>query len=487
MASKPLPGWVAFSTSGVGGIFGWIFIHPVNTLAIRMNLASMQNPGAKLNFFSFASQTVKTTGIMGLYDGLGAGIWRQIFYASSRYGLFQVFRDTLAKYREVDFASRLACATAAGGMAALISCPCEVSLVRLSNDATLEPSMRRNYKGVVDCARRIAQEEGVTAFWRGSTPFVTRACLVGATQTVLRESVWPRSDPRNVMTNRTNMLHEFWSRESGEFRNRMTETTGRSAYARDTRDPPRGRSPSREDAEVGYTPRSVRSFQLRQLRSFSEPHMASTKSLPCDSLAVTPRRSEVPSVTQTPRIRVAAQHLPINGHPNQVPLSSVQERRCFSKGSKGSTGPTGPTPRSKSSGLSHKSAAVGSVRSIPSEKFVQWLGATPVFAGWRSRSKPASNEGYAQKHQRRQNSTPATPVGAPRQVLSPKALTKSSPMPKPIRPTTTGLSARLVNAETLKAENAALREELARANLAPLMQPGDVGSEVQLSGIADAA
>eukprot|EP00434_Breviolum_minutum_P020185 symbB.v1.2.017800.t1/scaffold1394.1/size200789/23 len=181
MASKPLPGWVAFSTSGVGGIFGWLFIHPVNTLAIRMNLASMQNPGAKLSFFSFASETVKTTGIMGLYDGLGAGIWRQIFYASSRYGL-----DTLAKHREVDFVSRLTCATAAGGMAALISCPCEVSLVRLSNDATLDPSVRRNYKGVVDCAQRIAREEGVAAFWRGSMPFVTRACLVGATQ-VLQE------------------------------------------------------------------------------------------------------------------------------------------------------------------------------------------------------------------------------------------------------------------------------------------------------------
>ena len=291
------------------------------------------------------------------------------------------------------------------------------------------------------------------------------------------------------MTNTANTLQEFWFRESREFRDRaMTETAKRrSAYeARDTRDPPRGRSPSREDAEVGYTPRSVRSFQLR---SFSEPHMAGTKSPPCDSLAVTPRRSEVPSThlmkpsgegrcLQTPRIRVAAQHLPINiinGHPkypNQVPLSTV-ERRSFSKGSKGSTGPTGP-PRSKSSGLSRKSA-VGSVGSIPSV-FVQW-GATPVFAGWQ-RSKPTSNEGYAQKHQRRQNSTPATPVGALRQVSSPKALTKSSPMPKPIRPTTTGLSAKLVNAETLKAENAALREELARANLAPLMQLGYVGTEV---------
>eukprot|EP00439_Symbiodinium_sp_Y106_P087401 s397_g49.t2 len=182
MASKPLPGWVAFSTSGVGGIFGWIFIHPVNTLAIRMNLASMQNPGAKLNLVTFAMDTVKKSGFASLYNGLGAGIWRQVFYASSRYGLFQVFRDTLTQYREMDFAARLSCATAAGGLAALFSCPCEVSLVRLSNDASLPEAERRNYKGVMDCAQRIAREEGVTAFWRGSMPFVTRACLVGATQ-----------------------------------------------------------------------------------------------------------------------------------------------------------------------------------------------------------------------------------------------------------------------------------------------------------------
>jgi len=147
-----------------------------------MNLASMQNPGKQLSFLSFASQSLKESGLKSLYSGLDAGIWRQIFYASSRYGLFQVFRDELAKRREVDFASRLGCATAAGGLAAYISCPCEVSLVRMSNDASLPEAERRNYKGVADCGLRIAREEGVVAFWRGSTPFVTRACLVGATQ-----------------------------------------------------------------------------------------------------------------------------------------------------------------------------------------------------------------------------------------------------------------------------------------------------------------
>jgi len=54
----------------------------------------------------------------------------QVFYATSRYGLFETFRDSLAKYRKTDFAQRFFTAATAGGCAALISCPVEVCLVR---------------------------------------------------------------------------------------------------------------------------------------------------------------------------------------------------------------------------------------------------------------------------------------------------------------------------------------------------------------------
>lgn len=67
-------------------------------------------------------------------------------------------------------------------MAAIISCPCEVTLVRISNDATLPPAERRNYRGVVDAFSRIIKEEGFKTFFRGCGPFVNRALLVGAVQ-----------------------------------------------------------------------------------------------------------------------------------------------------------------------------------------------------------------------------------------------------------------------------------------------------------------
>ena len=143
-----------------------------------MNLRGAQS----ISFFSFLKEVNKERGFSSLYKGLEAGLVRQIFYATSRFGLFEVIRDQISKYRELDFTSRLLSGVSSGAMAALISCPAEVTLVRISNDATLPPEQRRNYKGVFNGFTRIFAEEGFGAFFRGSGPFVNRAMLVGAVQ-----------------------------------------------------------------------------------------------------------------------------------------------------------------------------------------------------------------------------------------------------------------------------------------------------------------
>jgi solute carrier family 25 (mitochondrial oxoglutarate transporter), member 11 len=69
-----------------------------------------------------------------------------------------------------------------GGIAAYLSCPMEVCVVRMSNDKSLPVDQRRNYTSLYDTFTRTLREEGVGAFWRGSNPFVTRAMLVGVFQ-----------------------------------------------------------------------------------------------------------------------------------------------------------------------------------------------------------------------------------------------------------------------------------------------------------------
>lgn len=179
---KPLSSLMTYASSGLGGIAGWVVVHPFNTLAIRMNLSAGAGAGPVPSFGSFASSLIKAEGFTSLYAGLSAGCLRQVFYATSRYGLFETFRDALAKYRETDFAQRFATASVAGGCAAIISCPIEVCLVRMSNDASLPVDQRRGYTSVVDAIARIAKEDGLSAFYRGVQPFAMRAMLVGGTQ-----------------------------------------------------------------------------------------------------------------------------------------------------------------------------------------------------------------------------------------------------------------------------------------------------------------
>lgn len=168
---------VIFTTSGLGGCLGWAIVHPANTVAVRWNLAGMQ--GKKFHFKTM----IQESGWMSLYDGLAAGVLRQVFYASTRFGLFETFRDWLHQYRgKTDFASRVGVGAITGGIAAFVSCPMEVAVVRMSNDSSLPAEERRNYKNVFDTATRIVKEEGVTAFWRGSAPFVQRAMMVGVFQ-----------------------------------------------------------------------------------------------------------------------------------------------------------------------------------------------------------------------------------------------------------------------------------------------------------------
>jgi solute carrier family 25 oxoglutarate transporter 11 len=197
---------VSFTTAGLGGIAGWLIVHPFNTCSVRMNLAtsSSNSSSSSLPFRKFLMNSISKDGILSLYSGLSAGILRQVFYSTSRFGLFELFRDELAKYRPTDMTSRMATGILitlnlmiinivisiislskgilSGGIAALISSPAEVTLVRISNDISLPLDKRRNYKGVVDAFTRILREEGTGAFFRGSGPFINRAMLVGAVQ-----------------------------------------------------------------------------------------------------------------------------------------------------------------------------------------------------------------------------------------------------------------------------------------------------------------
>lgn len=175
----PTPAWIRFATGGLGGIMAWTVVHPINTLSVKRNLAAAIDVTAPKRS---VRSLVEEFGVRGLYAGLSAGYTRQIFYTTCQVGMFETLRDEVAKYTPLDLRARLVIGCASGAVAALVSCPAEVALVRMSNDASLPEMQRRRYKNVVDAGFRIIREEGFVRLFSGCGPFVGRAILVGAFQ-----------------------------------------------------------------------------------------------------------------------------------------------------------------------------------------------------------------------------------------------------------------------------------------------------------------
>lgn len=148
----------------------------------RLQLVTMQNPGANPGISGVISGILKESGPKGLYAGLSASLLRQASYGSARIGLFGTI-SAKAKERfngePLPFWAKTASGMLAGALAVFVGTPCDVCLVRMQADTMAPVAERRNYNGVFDALRRIATEEGVRAascgWWRGVA--VHDACL----------------------------------------------------------------------------------------------------------------------------------------------------------------------------------------------------------------------------------------------------------------------------------------------------------------------
>merc|ERR1719203_1151930 len=67
------------------------------------------------------------------------------------------------------------CALSAGGIAAVIGNPADLSLIRMQADTMLPEAERRNYRGVGNALTSIVRDEGAGGLFKGAVPTATRA------------------------------------------------------------------------------------------------------------------------------------------------------------------------------------------------------------------------------------------------------------------------------------------------------------------------
>jgi solute carrier family 25 oxoglutarate transporter 11 len=167
-ASKP------FVTGSISGCIATCCIQPIDMVKVRIQLGAAE--GGSTNPMTIASTMMKEEGVGGFYKGLSAGLTRQVLYTGARLGLYDIFTD-LAKEPGVKmpFYKTALCAVTAGGLAAVIGNPADLSLIRMQSDSMLPEAERRNYRGVIHAFSSIASQEGVGGLFKGAVPTATRA------------------------------------------------------------------------------------------------------------------------------------------------------------------------------------------------------------------------------------------------------------------------------------------------------------------------
>lgn len=136
------------------------------------------------NSFDAIKTILRTEGVIGIYNGLSAGLFRQATYTTSRMGIYLTVLDHFNnKYNnQLGFFSKAGIGIFSGGIAAYIGTPAEVALIRMTADGKLPPAERRGYKNVFNALYRISKEESIFTLWKGATPTFARAMVVNGAQ-----------------------------------------------------------------------------------------------------------------------------------------------------------------------------------------------------------------------------------------------------------------------------------------------------------------
>ncbi|KAG8431196.1 hypothetical protein GDO86_019265 [Hymenochirus boettgeri] len=195
---------VKFIGAGTAACIADLFTFPLDTAKVRLQIqGETKTQNVKVaqykGVFGTISTMVKNEGPKSLYNGLVAGLQRQMSFASVRIGLYDSVKQFYTKGSEhVGIGSRLLAGCTTGALAVAVAQPTDVVKVRFQAQAN--PSSQRRYKGTMEAYRTIAREEGMRGLWKGTGPNITRNAIVNCTELVTYDIIKDSILKANLMT-----------------------------------------------------------------------------------------------------------------------------------------------------------------------------------------------------------------------------------------------------------------------------------------------
>ncbi|PIO24302.1 Mitochondrial uncoupling protein 2 [Aquarana catesbeiana] len=181
---------VKFIGAGTAACIADLFTFPLDTAKVRLQIqgesavTGVANGIRYKGVFGTISTIIKTEGPKSLYNGLVAGLQRQMSFASIRIGLYDTVKLFYTNGKEkASIVHRIMAGCTTGALAVTIAQPTDVVKVRFQAQVSLH-GVKKRYSGTLNAYKTIAREEGMRGLWKGTFPNVTRNAIVNCTELV---------------------------------------------------------------------------------------------------------------------------------------------------------------------------------------------------------------------------------------------------------------------------------------------------------------
>ncbi|XP_061575631.1 dicarboxylate carrier SLC25A8-like isoform X2 [Cololabis saira] len=191
------PAAVKVFSAGTAGCVADLVTFPLDTAKVRLQIQGESRPlvkGQRAKYsgvFGTIVTIVKAEGPKGLYNGLVAGLQRQMSFASVRIGLYDTMKQFYAGGSEnAGLGTRMLAGCTTGAMAVAFAQPTDVVKVRFQAQVGRpEAGSVKRYSSTTEAYRTIARDEGFKGLWKGSLPNIIRNAIVNCSELVTYDMI----------------------------------------------------------------------------------------------------------------------------------------------------------------------------------------------------------------------------------------------------------------------------------------------------------
>jgi hypothetical protein len=182
---KNAPFYKKFLAGSAAGAIGSVAGNPFDVLKTKMMASSATEVPSMM---ATAKELYTNQGISGFYRGLDSNIARAMVLNGTKMACYDQSKGYVVQYTGWSSKSLLTqfCAAVAAGffMTCTVS-PFDMIRTRLMN----QPADQKIYNNAIDCAYKIATQEGPLTFWRGFMPIWSRFAPTTTLQLIIFEQL----------------------------------------------------------------------------------------------------------------------------------------------------------------------------------------------------------------------------------------------------------------------------------------------------------